>query len=214
MPSTFDRYDLDGLMKSCENAIQEINPDDLAFLLATGKSELEIRNQIALHLNRNRSTHQTVAREWIRHDLALFEDGLPAFVIEGKSWLHADAVNEKKLLHGSKSIKHGIESDVKKLKKSANQFPHLATYISMLNFSIDVRELDLSSLRNAEIKYQSTHLKGLQDFRTLEDLAGHGRSRVSNLLSEYGVVRRTPLFVTRYLGMSIEADFYLVQIPE
>ncbi len=207
-----DRFDVDSLMMHCQDAIHGMNADDLAYLFATGKSELEVRTQIALHLNRVRASNQTVAREWMRHDLAILEDGLPALVIEGKSWLHADAVNEKKLMKGSKSIRHGLEEDIKKLEKAADTFPHLVPYISMLNFSIDVRALDTDLYKNADIKYESTHRKGLEDFGSLEELAGHGRSSISNLLSEYGVVKRAPLKVGRYLGMPMEAEFYLLQL--
>jgi hypothetical protein len=80
----------------------------------------------------------------------------------------------------------------------------------MLNFSIDVRELDDTSFKNADIKYENTHRHGLEKYGTLEDLAGNGRSRISELLSNYGTVKRAPIHVGRYLGMPIEADFYLL----
>ena len=203
-------HDIDSIMNTFERAIAEVDPDDLAFLFATGKSELEIRDQIALYLNRHREPNQVIAREWLRHDLAIFENGLPQVIVEGKSWLHADAINEKKLMKGPKSIRHGLEEDLKKLEKSYNTFLELNTYITMLNFSIDVRRLDMS-YENADIKYEKTHLKGLQEFGNLEDLAGHGRSRISNLLSDYGTVKRIPLKVGSYLNMPMEADFYLLQ---
>lgn len=203
-------HDADNVMALFQDAIHSMHADDLAFLFATGKSELELRTQIALHLNRHKGPDQSVAREWNRHDLALFHHGLPTVVVEGKSWLHADAVNEKKLMKGPKSIRHGLEEDLKKLEKSFNTFPELNTYITMLNFSIDVRHLDMS-FENADIKYEKTHLKGLHEFRNLEDLAGHGRSRISDLLSQYGTVKRIPLRVGNYLNMPMEADFYLLQ---
>lgn len=209
-----DRNDQDQLMQTFVDAIESIHPDDLAFLFATGKSELEIRTQIALHLNRNKGINQTISREWNRHDLAVLEDGLPAIVVEGKSWLHADAVYEKKLMHGLKSIRHGLEEDIRKIKKTADKFPHLVPYITMLNFSIDVRELDNTSFKNADIKYESTHRHGLDQYRTLQDLASHGRSKISELLSNYGVVKRAGIEVGRYLDMPVEADFYLLRPEE
>jgi hypothetical protein len=203
-------HDPDSVITVFEDAIRSMHPDDLAFLLATGKSELELRTQIALHLNRHKGPFETIAREWARHDLVIFNHGLPTVVVEGKSWLHADAVNEKKLMKGSKSIRHGLEEDLKKLEKSYKTFLELNTYITMLNFSIDVRRLDMSH-ENADIKYVKTHLKGLHEFRNLEDLAGHGRSRISDLLTQYGTVKRIPLRVGNYLNMPMEADFYLLQ---
>ncbi len=208
-----DRHDQDELMMHFLDGIHKLDPDDLAFLFATGKSELEIRTQIALHLNRIKGINQTISREWNRHDLAVLEDGLPAIVVEGKSWLHADAVYEKKLMHGEKSIRYGLQEDIRKITKTADKFPHLVPYITMLNFSIDVRELDDTSFANADIKYATTHRLGLNQHGTLEDLAGMGRSRISNLLSEYGTVKRAQIQVGRYLGMPVEADFYLLR-PE
>lgn len=205
-----DRNDQDELMAHFLDGIHKIEPDDLAFLFATGKSELEIRTQIALHLNRIKGINQTISREWNRHDLAVLEDGLPAIVVEGKSWLHADAVYEKKMMHGEKSIRHGLQEDIRKIIKTADKFPHLVPYITMLNFSIDVRELDDTSFKNADIKYENTHRHGLEKYGSLEDLAGNGRSRISELLSNYGTVKRAPIHVGRYLGMPIEADFYLL----
>ena len=137
-----DRDDQDALMQHFLDGIHTIEPDDLAFLFATGKSELEIRSQIAMHLNRIKGLHQTVSREWNRHDMAVIEDGLPAIVVEGKTWLHADAVYEKKMMHGEKSIRYGLQEDIRKITKTADKFPHLVPYITMLNFSIDVRQLD------------------------------------------------------------------------
>lgn len=206
-----DRYDQDSLMSIFEHAIAQIDPEDLAFLFATGKSELEIRTQIALHLNRIKGFNQTVSREWYRHDLAVLEQGLPALVIEGKSWLHADAVDENKLMKGFKSIKHGLEQDLSKLEKTSSRMPELIPYITMLNFSIDVRMLDTSVYKNADIKYKSTHRRALAQYRTLSDLAGMGRSNISNLLSSYGIVKRAQLKVGTYLGMDVEADFYLMR---
>lgn len=209
-----NRDDHDELMRHFIDGIHTIAPDDLAFLFATGKSELEIRTQIAMHLNRIKGLNQTIAREWNRHDLAVLEDGRPAIVVEGKSWLHADAVYEKKLLHGEKSIKHGLQEDIRKINKTSEKYPDLVPYITMLNFSIDVRALDDTSFGNADIKYANTHRLGLNQYNTLEDLAGNGRSRISDLLSEYGTVKRSSIMVGQYLGMRMEADFYLLRPSE
>ena len=48
------RLDLDEIIDSMVSAIEEIPRNDLAFLFATGKSELEIRNQIALKWHREK----------------------------------------------------------------------------------------------------------------------------------------------------------------
>lgn len=198
-------------MEAFMDAIHHVDLDDLAFLLATGKCELEIRTQIAIHLNRKRELNQTIAREWARHDLAIFEFGRPAAIVEGKAWLYSDAVKDEKLNRGKRSIRHGLEADIKKMKETSEKYPDVQSYITMLMFSIDVTALDRASYPKAEIKYESTHRQGMKKFGTLEDLAGRGRSAVSDLLSTYGIVKRYPIKVGRYLDAPIEADFYLLQ---
>jgi hypothetical protein len=203
--------DPDNMMETFMDAIHHMDLDDLAFLLATGKCELEIRTQIAIHLNRRRELNQTIAREWARHDLAIFEFGRPAAIVEGKAWLYSDAVKEEKLMRGKNSIRHGLEADINKMNETSEKYPDVQSYITMLMFSIDVSALDRVSYPKAEIKYEGTHRQGLKKYGTLEDLAGRGRSAISDLLSTYGIVKRFPIKIGRYLGAPIEADFYLLK---
>jgi hypothetical protein len=203
--------DPDNMMEVFMDAIHQMDLDDLAFLFATGKCELEIRNQIAIHLNRTKQPHQEIAREWARHDLAIFESGAPAVVVEGKAWLYADAVKEQKLLRGDKSIRHGLKADLKKLKATAKKYPGMQGYITMLVFSIDIWGEDDSAERNVAIKYESTHRQGLNKFDTLRNLSDRGRGNILDLLSKYGTVVSSPIKVGRYFGMEIAADFYLLK---
>lgn len=203
---------IENLSEICMKAIHEINPDDLAFLFATGKSELEIRTQIAIYLNRHRGSREIIAREWNRHDLAIIIDGEPTLLIEGKSWLHADVVKRSKLLKGSKSIKSGLEEDIKKLKLTHKNHPRVNCFISMINFSIDVNALDSKKHKNVHLKYEKTHRQGLKGYGSLSELASAGRSQVTELLNKYGNVKRTPILVSEYLNVGIIADFYLLQI--
>ena len=203
--------DADDMMQLMLEAIAEIAPDDLAYLFATGKSELEIRNQIALYMHRNAQSNQVVSREWNRHDLAVLENGRPRIVIEGKSWIHADAADSKKLSKGDKSVAHGLKGDLKKLANTQKLHPNVSTFITMILFTIDLQGCSKDQLKEAHIKYAATHLRGIKKHEDAEELTGHGRGALSAVLNDYGVIKRHPLNVGQYLRYKVEADFFLLQ---
>ena len=203
--------DADDMMTLMVEAIEEIDPDDLAYLFATGKSELEIRNQIALHMHRNAQANQVVSREWNRHDLAVLENGRPRIVVEGKSWIHADAADPHKLTRGDKSILKGLERDLEKLAETSKEHTDARSFITMVLFTIDLQGCSARQLKEAHIKYAGTHLRGIKNHADAEELAGRGRGALSQLLIEYGVVKRHPLNVGQYLRFQVEADFFLLQ---
>ena len=203
--------DADDMMTLMVEAIEEIDPDDLAYLFATGKSELEIRNQIALHMHRNVQANQVVSREWNRHDLAVLENGRPRIVVEGKSWIHADAADPHKLTRGDKSILKGLERDLEKLAETSKEYTDARSFITMVLFTIDLQGCSARQLKEAHIKYAGTHLRGIKKHEDAEELAGGGRGALSQLLNEYGVVKRHPLNVGKYLRFQVEADFFLLQ---
>jgi len=199
------------LMQLMLEAISEIDPDDLAYLFATGKSELEIRNAIALYMHRNAASNQVVSREWNRHDLAILEFGTPRIVIEGKSWIHTDAADPKKLLEGENSIRHNLHNDLEKLAEIRHKFPSVSTFVTTILLTVNLKGATPSQLEEAQVKYSDTHLRGIKNHEDAEELAGHGRSALSRLLNEYGIVKRYPLNVGKYLRYSIEADFFLLE---
>ena len=203
--------DADDMMQLMLEAIAEIAPDDLAYLFATGKSELEIRNQIALYMHRNAQSNQVVSREWNRHDLAVLENGRPRIVIEGKSWIHADAADSKKLSKGDKSVAHGLKGDLKKLANTQKLHPNVSTFITMILFTIDLQGCSKDQLKEAHIKYAATHLRGIKKHEDAEELTGPGRGALSAVLNDYGVIKRHPLNVGQYLRYKVEADFFLLQ---
>ena len=203
--------DSDDMIKLMVEAIQEIDPDDLAYLFATGKSELEIRNQIALHMHRNAQANQVVSREWNRHDLAILEYGRPRIVVEGKSWIHADAADPHKLTRGDKSILNGLERDLEKLTETSKEHSDARSFITMVLFTIDLQGCSARQLKEAHIKYAGTHLRGIKQHKDADELAGRGRGALSQLLNDYGIVKRHPLNVGQYLQFQVEADFFLLQ---
>jgi hypothetical protein len=208
---TFNWVNSNYICQAMVAALNNVTPSDLAYLFATGKSELEIRNQIALHMHRNSRAHQVVSREWNRHDLAVLEYGSPRIVVEGKSWIHADAADPHKLTRGGKSILRGLERDLEKLAETRAKNTDVSTFITMVLFTIDLEGCSARQLKEAQIKYAGTHLRGIKNHADAEELAGRGRGALSQFLHEYGIVKRHPLNVGQYLGFKVEADFFLLQ---
>ena len=68
---------IDQLIESIRISSKRISPDDLAYLFATGKSELEFRNLIALQMHDSKKSSEVIAREWHRHDLTVLENNKP-----------------------------------------------------------------------------------------------------------------------------------------
>jgi hypothetical protein len=213
MTAHFNVIDPDSLMKIMVDAISEIAPDDLAYLFATGKSELEIRNQIALYLHRNSQDNQIVTREWKRHDLAILEHGKPKLLIEGKSWIHADAVSPKKMFAGSRSIIAGLESDIKKMYATEEEYPGVNNYITTILFTVDVQRASKARLQDSAITYAGSHLRGIKSHENASELAGRGRGALSSAFASYGIVKREPLNSGYFHEFKVEADLFLLK-PE
>ncbi len=205
------QIDPDSLMSSMMSAINEINPDDLAFLFASGKSELEIRNQIGLHLHRNVQSGQIVTREWLRHDLAILEHGEPKLLIEGKSWIHVDAVNPSKMHSGKKSIVYGLEQDIKKMLETEKKYSEINKFITIILFTVDVERATKARAKEAAITYAESHRRGINAHENATELAGRGRGALSDLLSRFGVVKRDSLNTGYYHEFRVEADFFLLK---
>lgn len=204
------RFTPDQLMHFCLDAIHEIRPDDLAYLFATGKSELEIRNQIAMAMHRNRGNNHVIAREWKRHDLAVLENGDPKLIIEGKSWIHADAANPKKLTKGKDSIQSGMLRDLKKIKATAKRFGSINEYLTITIFTVDVSNKTNAEIDAAHIKYARSHKKALGSKSSGID-GSVGRGALTEMLVNYGIVKREPLNVSNYLDFRVFADFFLLK---
>jgi hypothetical protein len=207
------QIDPDSLMSSMMSAINEIDPDDLAFLFASGKSELEIRNQIALHLHRISNSDQIVTREWFRHDLAILEHGKPKLLIEGKSWIHADAVNPSKMHSGKKSIVYGLQQDMKKMLETEKKYSEINKFITIILFTVDVERATKARAKEAAITYADSHRRGIKAHENAIELAGRGRGALSDLLTRYGVVKRSSLNTGYFHEFRVEADFFLMK-PE
>ena len=153
---TFEQRDftLDRIRGLFAHSRDLIEPDDMAYLFATGKSELEIRNALTLYLHRNLEPSQHALREWKRHDLAVLDSsGQPMLIIEGKVWSHTDVLTSKKLLVGEKSIKTALENDIQKLADSKKKYPNVRCFITIILFSIDVTSSTADVKPSEIVKY-------------------------------------------------------------
>lgn len=199
------------LMAAFLESTKQIGAEDLAYLFATGKSELEIRNQLALHMHASRKPHQVVAREWKRHDLTILESGAPKVIIEGKSWIHFDATYDAKLRKGNRSILSGMLKDIQKMKDTQSKFPGVQCFISILLFTVDVSRADKKELHNAQVTYADQHKRAIKKFESVDGVLQFARSNLKQMLEEHGSVQRKSFETGSYLGMPVYVDFFLMQ---
>ena len=205
-------FDLDEIIDSMVSAIDEIPKDDLAYLFATGKSELEIRNQIALKWHREKLFGDVVSREWRRHDLVVLSGNQPTLIVEGKSWIHYDAVSPTKLAKGPKSIRHEMEKDIAKIRETQKKHPEALGLISTILFTVDGSQVNAREYASYHVKYGDYHLQGINKFKSAEELAGMGRSKLRELFEGEGILKRRPVSVGQYFRMPVEVDLHLLAI--
>lgn len=207
-----NQFPLDQMRGLISHALRELEQSDLAFLFASGKSELEIRNQIALHMHRNVEYPTIVTREWRRHDLAVLDKNDPVFLIEGKAWIHSDAVSPTKLRKGNTSILHALESDIQKMRETAQLYPSVRQYITIVLSTTDVLEAFASDEARALVKYASTHKKGLTKFKSMDELVDNANGRLGELLDSYGDFMRLPILNSDRSGMRVKADIFVLDV--
>ena len=189
-----------------------IKHEDMAYLFATGKSELEIRNALALYLHSNLDTTQHALREWKRHDLALLDSsGEPMFIIEGKVWSHMDVLTPKKLLVGEKSIKTALENDIQKLADSKKKYPSVRCFITIVLFSIDVTTSSADLQTSEIVKYEPLHRRGMKKYKTLGELKSAGREKLGDFLDDYGQTMFLPMWSGIYHGMKVTSEVLILE---
>jgi hypothetical protein len=209
------RPDLDDLARMSEDALRLIDPDDLAFYFASGKSEGLIRDHIAtfMHKNLSLSGPEYVTREWKRHDLAVIYEDEPLILIEGKSWIYHDAYRKSKLLTDKNSILNGALRDAKKLIEGKKRYDLTEIYISTILYGVDTSTNHERSKMG--VTYYESHAQGIKSAGSFHDLNGIGRSHLTQLHQAFGITRRFPLRAGSYHGMQVEADMFLTKVePE
>ncbi len=203
------------IMDETIKSIRYLDEKTMAFLFATGKVELIVRNLLAksltekLDLGRN----QRIIPEWKRHDLAIVDLETPQLILEGKAWLHADAVHLSKLDKGQAEIKNAFEKDLEKIRNTRQDLQGVRGFISTIFSSIDVTNCPtrVSDL----ISYPELHKAGIKSQGSFEELHGMGRSLFTEFLQnrpEVYDIKRGILFVGNYEGMEIWVDIFVVEV--
>jgi len=205
-------FSLDRIRGLFAHSGELIDSDDMAYLFATGKSELEIRNALALYLHRNLEPSQHALREWKRHDLAVLDSsGQPMVIIEGKVWSHMDVLTPKKLLVGEKSIKTALENDIQKLVDSKKKYPNVRCFITIILFSIDVTTSSADLQTSEIVKYEPLHRRGMKKYKTLSQLKSAGREKLGDFLDDYGQTMFLPMWRGSYHGMEVASEVLILE---
>ena len=206
------RNDLDTLNNLAQDAFRKIDPNALAFLFASGKSEGFLRDQLGIfmELNLGLSGDEHVTREWKKHDLAVMDGNDPLILIEGKSWICHDAYRKSKLLTDKKSIFRGALNDAQKLVETKKRHPNASIYISTVIYGVNTSTR--TSFDRFNITYGDSHNKGIISAGNFSELVGISRSHATALHSAFGTTRRFQLSAGSYHGMDVEADFFLTKI--
>ena len=196
-------------------ALAHVDPDDLAYLFATGKNELYLRDQLAAYMHRNLglSEEQFIGREWKKHDLTINNGVNPYAIIEGKSYIHYDAANPKHLERGKNTIKHDIERDldktIKTFKRTLGKKGERKIIFTAIIFTVEVAPDHEESIGN--ITYAKYHRQGGNKFGSYAVLIQEGRKNLRELMSRYGNVSSVPLNTGKYKGMQVTAEFFAVE---
>jgi hypothetical protein len=205
---------LDELTYMAEDCFRSINPDDLAFLFASGKSEGFLRDQLGAYLSQKLETnnYEHVTREWNKHDLAIMDGKVPIVLIEGKSWICHDAFRKSKLLRDKKSIYQGSLYDVQKLIDTRNRFSNVSIFITSIIYGVDTSMEP--NFTKFNVTYGYSHDKGVQGAGNFSTLVQVSRRHCLNVHKAFGSTKSFPLKTGTYNGMKVEADFFITEIRE
>jgi hypothetical protein len=133
-------------------------------------------------------------------------------ILEGKSWIHYDAVSPTKLAKGPKSIRKEMEKDIAKIRETQKKYPEAVGLISTLLFTVDGTAYSAREFNKFHVKYGKYHNQGIKKLGSAEELAGMGRSKLRELMDQRGNLRRRPIRVGRYFDMPVEVDLHLMAI--
>ena len=196
-------------------AIFHVNPDDLAYLFATGKNELYLRDHLATFMNKYMGLEgdEFIGREWKKHDLTVNNGHSLHAIIEGKSYIHYDAANPTHLEKGKKSIKRDIEKDLGKsretLLRRSKRDSNCKKIFTAVMFTVELDPSFNESFGN--ITYAKYHRQGGTGFNGYDKLVEAGRQNLERLLGEYGEVHSVFFPSGSYKGMKVHVDFFAVE---
>ena len=198
-----------------KKALEHVDPSDLAFLFATGKNELYLRDHLAAYMYKNLGLtgNQFIGREWKKHDLTINDGPNPYAIIEGKSYIHYDAANPTHLEKGKNSIKNDIERDLGKtthtLRRKLKLGLDCKRIFTAAMFTVAIEPSHDESI--GHVTYAKYHRQGGNRFQGYVNLIAEGRKNLQRLLSEYGEVSSTTLPCGSYRNMKVTVDFYVVE---
>jgi hypothetical protein len=190
----------------------------LAYLYATGKSELYARDLLSSYINKLPDLPQNyfVGREWKRHDMTINNGAKPVLIVEGKSNTHYDAANKGRLLKNKTNMRKSAMDDIKKsgetLRAVYGKKDSAPIVITNLLFGID---LDPSyELTLCEIGYATEFRKAIKKHGGFNQMVEVARAGVKGMLSEFGEVAYTPIECGTYRGMNVVIDFFTVKVEK
>lgn len=196
-------------------SVDLIEKDVLSFTLSTGKCELLIRDLIATKLDQLDSHAHTcfAAREWRKHDLTVFHEDALVAIIEGKAWIHADILNESKLIKGKNSVLQAAKNDIHKIIETKNEFPHTKGYLTTLLVTCDSRQRFFTS--NNPITYDAKHRRAISQYNDVENLVRNANLRYLNFISESfpsSKIQHIRYFQSTYREMYLSADIFVQEL--
>ena len=212
-PQLLARYQLEGC--------QRIPDRFLAYLFTTGKNELFLRDLLAAELHNSLGLvgNEYVAREWVRqgvtthpHDLAFLDGEEVKFIVEGKSWIHDDALKSKKLNNPKSYVRKGMDRDVDKCRESLSGLKDVNGYISTILYSVDVGAEERHNFQNSPLTYAKSHKRGVKKAGSFEALLSESTLNFNELLGRYGNFESIRLLDSTCNGMRVVADFYVCEI--
>jgi len=193
---------------TCES-VKSSGRGNLAYLAATGKIELAIRDLLGALIT-NKFPNLTAAREFKRRDLVILDDGVPRAVIEGKMWISFEA-NFPSKLH-NQNPKEGLvaasKSDIFKMR-SSKFLANCEKFTSTVLVGADIRQLEQRH-RHA-IKYANWYRRGLLNGADLVTAHDQGVSKFVDSMKSLGSVASARLFDESAFGMPFLADVVICQ---
>jgi len=206
-------FDSNYICQAMVAALKNVTPSDLAYLFATGKNELHLRDLLAIHFHNSLKLEgdEFVGREWRKHDLSINSGNSPLVVIEGKSYIHYDAANKMHLEGGKNTIKHDLEKDLAKCHAS-NSKSKVETKIFFTAILFTVEVLNSGDYRYKNLTYGQYHKQGIKKFGSLTELRKEGNKNLSGLLAQYGETSAIELRSGAYRNLSVVADFHALQV--
>lgn len=189
-----------------------IDPITLPYVLATGKSELLVRDLFASQIDRSLcfGPETFVAREWRAHDLTVFESRGPIVVIEGKAWIHADVVSGNKLTSAKDSIKSKMLIDIEKINLTRKDYPDLQGYLS--TFLVTCDSTNRMFPIYSPIKYEQKHSTSIRRFGSLKRVVEEGNCMFQQFIEkEFGAtdIAKLEFFNGNYRNLDIQATMFL-----